>query len=145
MADDDYVDADNDNKCQRFTGSLDKGYHHTELMVYTRQPTGDIFDSTGFYCKHREEDLTDWEERDLSCGRLESDCSNSWHVDTLQWLMKRSVALQSGEITDLIYCHFHSSIFILLSGLRHKFLFCLRCTVLSLRAVYSFMFSVLLM
>lgn len=51
MADDDNVDEDDDNKCQRFTGSLDKGYHQTELMVYTRQQTGDIFDSRGLQCK----------------------------------------------------------------------------------------------
>lgn len=65
MADDDNVDEDDDNKCQRFTGSLDKGYHHTELMVYTRQHTGDIFDSTELQCKHREEDLTDGGERSV--------------------------------------------------------------------------------
>lgn len=66
MADDDNVDEDDDNECQRFTESLDKGYHHTELMVYTRQRAGDIFDSTGFQRKHREEDLTDGGERDPS-------------------------------------------------------------------------------
>lgn len=33
VADDDKVDEDDDNKCQRFTGSLKKCYHHTELMV----------------------------------------------------------------------------------------------------------------
>lgn len=47
MADDDNVDEDDDNKWQRFTGSLDKGYRHSELMVYTHQHMGDIFDSTG--------------------------------------------------------------------------------------------------
>lgn len=51
MADDDNVNEDDDNKCQRFMTSLDKGYHHTELMVYTRQHTGDIFDSAGLQCK----------------------------------------------------------------------------------------------
>lgn len=66
MADDDNVDEDDDNKCQRFTASLDKGYHHTELMVYAHQRAGDILDSTGFQCKHCKEDLTDGEERDLS-------------------------------------------------------------------------------
>ena len=67
MADDDNaVDEDDDNECQRFTGSLDKGYHHTELMVYTRQHAGDIFDSTGVQCKQREEELTDGEEGDPS-------------------------------------------------------------------------------
>lgn len=35
------VDEDDCNKCQRFAGSLDKGYHRAELMVYT----GVIFDS----------------------------------------------------------------------------------------------------
>lgn len=52
MADDDNADEDDENKCQRFTVSLDKGYHHTELMVYTSQHMGDIFDFTGFQCKH---------------------------------------------------------------------------------------------
>ncbi len=51
MADDDSVNEDDDNECQRFMRSLDKGYHHTELMVYTRQRVGDIFDSTGLQCK----------------------------------------------------------------------------------------------
>lgn len=51
---------------KRFTGSLDKGYHHTELMVYTHQHMGDIPDSTGLQCKHWEEDVTDGGERDRS-------------------------------------------------------------------------------
>lgn len=81
MADDDNADEDDDNKCQRFTVSLDKGYHHTELMVYISQHMGDIFDFTGFQCKHREEDLTDGEGRGLSGGHLEKSlfkqCTNS--------------------------------------------------------------------
>lgn len=63
MADDDNADEDDDNKCQRFTGSLDKGYHHTELMVYTCQRMGDISDSARFQCKHRDADLM--EQREL--------------------------------------------------------------------------------
>lgn len=42
------VDEDDCNKCRWFTGSLDKGYHHTELMVYTRQRAADISDSEAF-------------------------------------------------------------------------------------------------
>lgn len=63
MADDDNADEDDDNKCQRFTGSLDKGYHHTELMVYTCQRRGDISDSARFQCKHRDPDVM--EQREL--------------------------------------------------------------------------------
>lgn len=47
----------------RFTGSLDKGYHHTELMVYTCQRRGDISDSARFQCKHRDPDVM--EQREL--------------------------------------------------------------------------------
>lgn len=65
MADDDNVDEDDDNKCRRFTGSLDRGYQHTELMVYTRQHTGDIFDSSGLQCKQRAEHLSDGGERSV--------------------------------------------------------------------------------
>lgn len=100
MADDDNVDEDDDNKCQRFTGSLDKGYHHTELMVYTRQHTGDIFDSTELQCKHAGEDLNDGGERDPSWGRLESDCSNdAWTVSMLiQWLAKDRGHFTPGQL-----------------------------------------------
>lgn len=42
------VDEDDCNKCRWFTGSLDKGYHHTELMVYARQHAADISDSEAF-------------------------------------------------------------------------------------------------
>lgn len=42
------VDEDDCNKCWWFTGSLDKGYHHTELMVYARQHAADISDSEAF-------------------------------------------------------------------------------------------------
>ncbi len=66
MADDDNVNEDDDIKCQRFMRSLDKGYHHTELMVYTRHHRGDIFDSTGLQCKQSEEDLTDGGERSVN-------------------------------------------------------------------------------
>ena len=41
---DSHVDEDDCNKCQRFAGSLDKGYHRAELMVYTGRHAGDIFD-----------------------------------------------------------------------------------------------------
>lgn len=51
MGNDDSVDED-DNECQRFPGSLDKGYHHTKFMVYTRQSEGDIPDSGRLQCKH---------------------------------------------------------------------------------------------
>lgn len=56
MCEDDSADEDDDYKCQRFNESLDKGYHHTELMVYTRHRTSDIFDSTVLQCKHGEEE-----------------------------------------------------------------------------------------
>lgn len=89
---------------KRFTWSLDKGYHHIELMVYARQRVGDIFDSTGIQCKHCEEDLTDREEGDQSWGRLESDRSNSYCVNTET--DERTVSLQSGGITDCYFVQF---------------------------------------
>lgn len=73
-------------------------------MVYTRQHTGDIFDSTGFQCKHREEDLTDGEERDPSWARLEYDSkrrTNSWRADAAP--DERPVSLQRGGNTDLTF------------------------------------------
>lgn len=71
---------------KRFSVSLDKGYHHTELMVYKSQHMGDIYDSPGFQCKHREEDLTDGEGRGPSGGRLENPCSDN--VLTVSMLLK---------------------------------------------------------
>lgn len=56
VREDDRADEDDDYKCQRFTESLDKGYHHTELMVYTGHHMGDIFDSTVLQCKHGKEE-----------------------------------------------------------------------------------------
>lgn len=51
------VDEDDCNKCRWFTGSLDKGYHRTELMVYARQHAADISDSAGRGSKHREREV----------------------------------------------------------------------------------------
>lgn len=62
MADDDSGDED-DNKWQELALSLQKGYHQTEVMVYTRQHMGDISDSSG--CKQQAEDRTDGGETDL--------------------------------------------------------------------------------
>lgn len=56
VCEDDRADEDSDYKCRRFTESLEKGYHHTELMVYTPRRAGDIFDSTVLQCKHGEEE-----------------------------------------------------------------------------------------
>lgn len=94
MGNDGSVDED-DNECQRFPGSLDKGYHHTKFMVYTRQSEGDIPDSGRLQCKHWEEDMTDgassalsWAAEEIKrymvkdqCGLYKlwgSSCLDSW-------------------------------------------------------------------